>query len=502
MSYVVGVDVSTTGVKAIVIDEHGDVVGSALTEHPWSTPRPLWVEQDPHDWWNGTCRSVQLVLEQTGIPSQEIVGVGLTGQMHGLTLLDKASRVMRPAILWNDQRTQEQCDRIRSVFGKKELIALTGNDALAGFTLPKLLWVKDREPDVYERVAHVLLPKDYVRFRLTGAFATDLAGASGTLMLDVAKRDWAKPVLDRLGISHDWLPPTHEGPESTGQVTEEASERTGIPVGTPVFAGAGDQAAQAIGVGASHPGTVAITLGTSGVVFAPTDRPVVEPEGRLHAFCHAVPGRWTLMGVMLSAAGSLRWFRDEFVPSESFDLLTQEASHVPVGSNGLLFLPYLTGERMPHADPRARGAFVGLTVRHDRAALTRAVLEGVSFGLREGLELLSAAGVDQTTEVRVSGGGARSPLWRQIVADALGRELMLVNTVEGAAYGAALLAGVGAGVWSTVDEACSDTIRIKETVEPQKESTARYDDMFSLYKQLYPALRQTSHALSRYAESC
>ena len=502
MSYVVGVDVSTTGVKAIVIDEQGDVIGSVLTEHPWSTPRPLWVEQDPHDWWNGTCHSLRLVLQETGIASQDIVGLGLTGQMHGLTLLDKGNQVMRPAILWNDQRTEEQCNRIRSAFGKHELIALTGNDALAGFTLPKLLWVKDHEPDVYERVAHVLLPKDYVRFKLTGKYATDRAGASGTLMLDVAKRDWAKPVLDQVGIPHEWLPPTHEGPEITGQVTEEAAERTGIPAGTPVFAGAGDQAAQAIGVGASHPGTVAITLGTSGVVFASTDRPVVEPEGRLHAFCHAVPGRWTLMGVMLSAAGSLRWFRNELAPTESFDALTQEASQVPAGSNGLLFLPYLTGERMPHADPRARGAFVGLTVRHDRAALTRAVLEGVSFGLREGLELLSAAGVDEATEIRVSGGGTRSPLWRQILADTLGRQLMVVNTVEGAAYGAALLAGVGAGIWRTVDEACFATIRIKETVEPEKRATAQYDDVFSTYKELYPALRHICHALSRYAEIC
>jgi len=502
MSYLVGIDVSTTGVKAIVVDEYGDVVGSALTQHPWSTPRPLWVEQDPNDWWNGTWRSLRLVLKETGIDVSEIVGVGLTGQMHGLTLLDKTDQVARPAILWNDQRTEQQCDEIRSTFGKHELIALTGNDALAGFTLPKLLWVKRHEPDIYERVAHVLLPKDYVRFRLTGQFATDRAGASGTLMLDIGKRDWANRVLDAFGISSEWLPSTYEGTDVTGYVTEEASEWTGIPSGTPVLAGAGDQAAQAIGVGASHSGTLAVTLGTSGVVFAPTDRPVVEPEGRLHAFCHAAPGRWHLMGVMLSAAGSLRWFRDELVPTESFDALTQEASHIPVGSNGLLFLPYLTGERMPYADPRARGAFVGLTVQHSRAALTRAVLEGVSFGLREGLELLSAAGVGETGEIRVSGGGARSPSWRQILADTLGRELVLVNTVEGAAFGAALLAGVGAKVWDSVDEACSATIKIKEKVEPERESMARYDDVFSLYKELYPALRHTSHALSDYAESC
>ncbi|MBN1857595.1 xylulokinase [Candidatus Bipolaricaulota bacterium] len=501
MSYVVGIDVSTTGVKAIVVDERGHVVGSALTQHSWDMPRPLWVEQNPDDWWNGTWRSMRRVLTEAAIDGRDIIGVGLTGQMHGLTLLDKSHRVVRPAILWNDQRTEEQCDEIRDVFGRSELLALTGNDAMAGFTLPKLLWVKENEPDAYARIAQILLPKDYVRFRLTGRFATDRAGASGTLILDIAKRDWATAILGAFGIEKSWLPPTHEGPEVTGHITPEAAKWTGIPAGTPVFAGAGDQAAQAIGVGASHAGTLAMTLGTSGVVFAPTDRPIVEPGGRLHAFCHAVPGRWHLMGVMLSAAGSLRWFRDELVPTESFDVLTREASHVPVGSNGLLFLPYLTGERTPYADARARGAFVGLTVRHDRAALARAVLEGVSFGLREGLELLSAAGVDKTCEIRISGGGARSSCWRQILSDVLGRELVLVNTLEGAAYGTALLAGVGAGIWASVDEACSATIKVKGRIEPERESTGRYEQVFSLYKELYPALRHISHELSRYAES-
>jgi xylulokinase len=418
--------------------------------------------------------------------------------MHGLTLLDQAGEVLRPAILWNDQRTGAQCDQIRERLGKKRLIEITGNDALTGFTAPKILWVREHEPETYTQVRHILLPKDYVRFKLTGAYATDRAGAAGTLLVDVKTRDWSGEVLEALEIPADWLPPTHEGPEVTGHISAEAAQATGLKAGAPVVGGGGDQAAQATGVGAVQPGIVALTLGTSGVVFASTDQPFVEPEGRLHAFCHAAPGRWHLMGVMLSAAGSLRWYRDTLAPGVDYDTLLAPAADVSPGSEGLLFLPYLTGERTPHPDPLARAAFVGLTVRHKQAHLTRAVLEGVAFGLRDSFELIKAAGLAKITQVRVSGGGARSPLWRQILADVLDVELATVNTTEGAAYGAALLAGVapGVGFWPDVDAACDATVRQTGVTSPQTEAVARYEQVYALYGQLYPALKDISHELS------
>ena len=438
MPYFLGLDVSTTATKALLLDERGTVVGVAAAEYGYETPRPLWCEQDPALWWDGAVQSIRAVLEQSNVAAEEIAAVGLTGQMHGLVLLDAKGQVLRPALLWNDQRTAAECDEIRARVGRERLIQQTGNDALTGFTAPKLLWVRTHEPEIYDRIAHVLLPKDYVRYRLTGAMATDKAGAAGTLLLDLRRRDWSEDVLDALGIPPGWLPPTHEGPAVTGTLSAEVAQATGLAAGTPVVAGGGDQAAGAVGVGAVREGVVSLVLGTSGVVFATSNEPFVEPEGRLHAFCHAVPGRWHLMGVMLSAAGSLRWFRDTLAPGVSFDDLLAPAADLPPGSDGLLFLPYLTGERTPHPDPLARGAFVGLTVRHTRAHLTRAVLEGVAFGLRDGFELMREAGLPVPDEVRVSGGGARSPLWRQILADVLDADLVTVNTTEGAAFGAAL----------------------------------------------------------------
>src|SRR5690242_2444747 len=388
MSYFLGIDTSTTGSKALVIDERGTVMGVASSPHTLQTPRPLWSEQDPREWWEAVSASIRSVLEQAGIGGEAIGAVGLTGQMHGLVLLDEDGNVLRPAILWNDQRTQSQCDEIHARLGKERFIQITGNVALTGFTAPKILWVKENEPDVYAKAKHVLLPKDYIRLKLTGEYAMDKADGAGTVLFDLKSRDWSPEVLDVLCIDPAWMPRTFEGPEFTGYVTPEAAAATGLKAGTPVAAGGGDQAAQAVGVGAVEPGVVALTVGTSGVVFATTPSALIEPEGRLHAFCHAVPGMWHFMGVMLSAAGSLQWYRDTLAPNMSFDELLQEAEAVPAGSEGLQFLPYLSGERTPHPDPLARGAFIGLTLRHGRAHMTRAVLEGVAFGLKDSFTLI------------------------------------------------------------------------------------------------------------------
>ncbi len=497
MPYFLGIDSSTTGVKALLLDEKGEVAGTATTELALSTPKPLWSEQNPADWWDGAANSIRRVLKDTGLSGDAIAAIGLTGQMHGLTLLDEAGQVLRPAILWNDQRTGAECDDIRSRLGKERLIQITGNDALTGFTAPKILWVQKNEPEIFAKVRQILLPKDYVRFKLTGSYATDRAGGAGTLLFNLAERSWSSEVLAALDIPAAWLPPTHEGPEVTGHVSAAAAAATGLKAGTPVVGGGGDQAAQAVGVGAVEPGIIALTLGTSGVVFASTDAPFVEPEGRLHAFCHAVPGRWHLMGVMLSAAGSLRWYRDTLAPGTDFDTLLTPAADIAPGSEGLLFLPYLTGERTPHPDPLARGAFVGLTVRHNQPHFSRAVLEGVAFGLRDSFELMKSAGLAEIKQVRVSGGGARSPLWRQILADVLNVELVTVNTTEGAAYGAALLAGVGAGLWPDVDTACRQSIKVTGSTPPQPEIAARYGPLYAQYRELYPALKSISHHLSR-----
>ena len=496
MQYLLGLDVSTTGNKALLIDPQGNVVGTASTENPLSTPQPLWSEQDPLDWWRGTVASIRQVLQDTGITGEQVQAVGLTGQMHGLTLLDADGQVLRPAILWNDQRTGPQCDEIRARLGKRRLVEITGNDALTGFTAPKILWVQENEPEVFSRVRHILLPKDYVRYHLTDDFAMDVADAAGTILLDIKTRAWSPEMLSALDIPPDWLPKTYEGPEITGTISAEAARATGLKAGTPVIAGGGDQAAGAVGSGAVQQGIVSLALGTSGVVFATTDQPFIEPEGRLHAFCHSVPGRWHLMGVMLSAAGSLRWYRDTFAPGTGYDELLEPAKSVPAGCEGLLFLPYLTGERTPHPDPLARGAFAGLTVRHGMPHLTRAVLEGVAFGLRDSFELIRAAGLASIRQVRVSGGGARSAFWRQILADVFNAELVTVNTTEGAAYGAALLAGVGSGVWPDVDTACTATVRQTGCTMPDPAMAEKYEQGYQLYRDLYPALKSISHRLN------
>ncbi len=491
-----GIDVSTTGAKALLIDHDGRVISSATTSLDLSTPHPLWSEQDPRDWWTATTNSITHALATANASGDGVIAIGLTGQMHGLVLLDAEGDVLRPAILWNDQRCGAECDEIRARISRAKLVQITGNDALTGFTAPKILWVETHEPEIYRRARHVLLPKDYIRYKLTGTLAMDKADGSGTMLFDLRKRTWSSEILSALNISPDWLPQTFEGHETTGEVTREAAALTGLSPGTRVVAGGGDQSAGAVGTGVVRPGTMAVTLGTSGVVFAATESALIEPEGRLHAFCHAVAGRWHLMGVMLSAAGSLQWYRDKLVCDRDFAELVDEAARVPAGSEGLIFLPYLSGERTPHPDPLARGAWIGLTMRHGQAHLTRSILEGVAFGIKDMFCLMQDAGLGSVDEVRVSGGGAKSLLWRQILADTLDAELVTVNTTEGAAYGAALLAGVGAGVWPNVDTACAQTIAIDEHVTPNKDASAIYESLYEQYQKLYPTLKPTFHALS------
>jgi xylulokinase len=494
VAYVLGIDASTTATKAVLVDESGDVAGVGVSEYGYESPQPGWAEQDPGLWWNGAIEAIGRVLAATGARGEDVAAVGLTGQMHGAVLLDAADEVLRPAILWNDQRTAHACDEIREAVGAERLIAITGNDALTGFTAPKLVWVRDHEPEVWARIAHVLLPKDYVRLRLTGDHAMDKADGSGTILFDLAARGWSPEVLSALSIDPAWLPPTFEGPEVTGTVRASAASATGLREGTPVIAGGGDQAANAVGTGAVDAGVVTLSLGTSGVTFASTRDPLIEPAGRVHAFCHAVPGRWHMMSVMLSAAGSLRWFRDALAPGVEFGALVDEASDVPAGAEGLLFLPYLTGERSPHPDPLARASFVGLTVRHERRHLTRSVLEGVAFGLKDGLDLMVAAGVPSPKQIRASGGGTASPVWRQILADVLDAEIATVGTTEGAAYGAGLLAAVGSGWYGGVDAAAEAWVTATPVNAPGPD-VARYAELHAEFRKLYPALAPTFRTL-------
>jgi xylulokinase len=495
MQYYLGIDISTTSSKALLMDSQGAVIDIGSAPHTLQTPHPLWSEQNPEEWWQAVCLAIQEVLHRTGVKGTDIKGIGLTGQMHGLVMMDGQGNVLRPAILWNDQRTQAQCDEIHQRVGKERFIQISGNVALTGFTAPKILWVAENEPQVYEKANHILLPKDYVRYRLTGEYAMDKADGAGTVLFDLKKRTWSPEILSILNIPAEWLPPTFEGPETTGQISAEAAAATGLAAGMPVAAGGGDQAAQAVGVGAVKEGVVALTVGTSGVVFAPNSAPLIEPQGRLHAFCHAVPGMWHFMGVMLSAAGSLQWYRDTLAPGMDFNTLVEEARQALAGSEGLQFLPYLTGERTPYPDPLARGAFIGVTTRHTRGHMTRAVLEGVAYGLKDGFRLIQEAGGGTITQVRASGGGTKGALWREILASVLEVELVTVNTAEGGAYGAALLAGVGTGNWNSVEEACLATIRITGKTSANEKDFATYREGYELFRELYPALKGTFHRM-------
>ena len=471
MTQLVGLDVGTTGVKALALSPEGDVLARVEESYELSTPHPGWAEQDPEDWWRAAERALAALGGQPA-------AIGLSGQMHGLVVLDDRDRVLRPAILWNDQRTEAECVEIEERVGLARLIQLTGNRALTGFTAPKLLWLRRHEPTTYAQVAHVLLPKDYVRLRLTGEHVIDVADASGTLLFDVARRRWSQEMLEALQLDPAWLPRALESPEVSGETV----------AGIPVAAGAGDQAAAALGVGVDRPGPVSVVLGTSGVVFAALPAFAADPQARVHAFCHAVPGGWHAMGVMLSAGGSLRWLRDVFGPRVGYDELTAAAEEWPAGTEGLTFLPYLSGERTPHADPHARAAYAGLTLRHHRGALVRAVLEGVAYGLRDSLELLRELGVDPR-DGRVSGGGARSDLWLRILASVLRLPIRRTAADEGSAFGAALLGGVAAGVFRDVHEAVATCVRLLEPVDPDPQWVDAYEHGYRRFQLLYPALR-------------
>jgi len=500
MSYLLGIDVGTSGTKALLINagRDGEVVASSTRTYPLYTPKPLWAEQEPEDWWQATIAAIRDIIEQSGVDPKHIRGMGLSGQMHGSVFLDEGNNVLRPAILWCDQRTQAECDWIMDTVGREKTVELISNPVLTGFTAGKIVWLRNNEPEVYAQVNKVLLPKDYIRFRLTGEYATEVSDASGTALFNVTKRDWAYEMLDAIDVPRHWLPKAYESPEVTGRVTAEAAALTGLKEGTPVVGGGGDQAAGAVGNGVVEPGIISSTVGTSGVVFAFAEKPVVDPGLRVHTFCHAVPGKWHVMGVMLSAGGSLRWYRDTFASAEScvaramgrdpYDVMIDEAEKAPVGSEGLIFLPYLTGERTPYPDPNARGVFFGITLRSDRAHFVRAVLEGVAYGLRDSFGILEEMGVP-IKQVRASGGGARSRLWRQIQADVTGYDHVTVNIDEGPALGAALLAGVGTGVYPSVESACRSVIKVVSTTKTDRAAKEIYDKFYPVYGSLYRSLK-------------
>ncbi len=508
MSYLIGIDIGTTSAKALLIDELGNVRSIVAPDYDFSTPKPLWAESEPDDWWQATIQAIKYLLTEHNINPTEIAGIGLTGQMHGLVLLNKQGKVLRPCIMWNDQRSASQCDSITKRIGSAKVLELTGNPVLAGFTAPKIMWVKENEPNIYSEVAKVLLPKDYIRYRLSGEFYTDVSDASGMSLLDVSKRKWSEEMLSSCEIPREWMPEVTESPVASTRVNTEAAKLTGLLEGTPIIAGGGDQAAGAIGCGIVQDGVISATLGTSGVIFAHSDKYLVEPEGRLHSFCHAVPGKWHLMGVMLSAAGSFQWFRNTLGNEErtleketgvdAYKILTEKASKVSAGSEGLLFLPYLSGERMPYPDPDAKGAFIGLTLRHNKSHMTRAVLEGVTYGLRDGFELMRNLGI-KPNQVRASGGGTKSKLWLQLLADNFDSQIATVNATEGAAYGAALLAGVGTGVYNSVEDACRKTIKVTAKYQPGSDKKA-YEDFYPRYRGLYPALKDEFSSLTQTVE--
>lgn len=507
MDIVLGLDVGTSGTKAIAMDAAGNLLASALVEYPLYSPKPNWAEQDPADWKRAAFDALTQLAAK--VNAKDVKALGLTGQMHGSVFLDKDNQVLRRALLWCDQRTADQCAWITEKVGEARLIEMVSNPALTGFTAPKILWLRDNEPECYARVRKVLLPKDYIRFELTGEFATDVADASGTLLFDVKNRCWHTELMSLLGIDPSFMPRACEGPEITGVLSKEAAAKTGLPAGIPVVAGGGDQAAGGVGCGIVREGVLSSSLGTSGVVFAFADSVSTDPQGRVHTFCHSVPGKWHVMGVMLSAGGSLQWFRNTLCAAERavgaqtgvdpYEYITAAAARVPVGCEGLLFLPYLTGERTPHKDPYAKGSFIGLSLRHDKAYMARAVLEGVAFGMRDSIEIIRGMGV-KVSEVRASGGGARSAVWRQILADTGRAPMVTINVDEGPSYGAAILASVAAGMYGRVEEACDAIIHEVARVEPNPKTLATYDAYFKEYQAAYqalaPSFKRIAHLLA------
>ncbi len=493
----VGLDLGTTGAKAGVIESSGRIVSTATMAYDTATPRPGWAEQDPSDWWRASCEAVRGAVEASGADRGKIAGIGLSGQMHGSVFLDRDETVIRPCILWCDQRASPQCDWITGTIGIEQLALWVGNPALAGFTAPKVLWLRENEPDAYARVKRLLLPKDYINLRLTGEAATEVSDASGTLLFDVRERTWSKAMVDALDIPSDWLPPVHESGDAIGGLTREAAEATGLREGTPVAAGGGDNACGALGMGALLGGQVAVSIGSSGTVLSPMKEPRVDPEMRLHSFCHAAPGTWYLMGVTLSAGMALRWFRDELGEPERgealkrgvdpYELLTETASLAPAGCDGLVFLPYLTGERTPHADPEARGVLFGLDLTKTRAHVVRSVIEGITFGLKDSLSIMRDMEVP-LAEVITGGGGSRSRMWRQLQADIFELPITRAGTSDAAMLGAGLLAGVAAGVYRSVEEACRQAVDFDERHEPDPGNFGAYRAAYSLFRSLYPAL--------------
>ncbi len=499
MSVFLGIDIGTSGTKTLAMNEKGRILADAMETYPCYVPKPLWSEQEPEDWWQATICSVRKVVAKAKLGPADVKGIGLSGQMHGSVFLDKNNKVVRRAILWNDQRTAAECDEIqRRAGGRKKLIRMVANPALTGFTAPKILWLRNHEPRKFDRVRKILLPKDEIRRRLTGEFATEVSDASGTLLLDVAKRRWSKKLLSALELDVDLFAECYESEDVTGTLTAETARLLGLSTDCVVVGGAGDCAAGAVGNGIVSRGVLSTSIGTSGVVFVHSDDVKIDPVGRVHTFCHAVRGKWHMMGVNLAAGGSLQWFRNELCKAdvekakrakqEVYDILAAEARKAPVGSHGLFFLPYLSGERTPHADPDARGCFVGLTLAHTRGHMLRAIMEGVTYSMRESLAIFDALGVP-VRQIRASGGGSRSPLWRQIQADVFGRKVVTINTEEGPAYGVALLAAVGAGAFKNVREACAATIRVVQETPPDRKAKRHYDRAFPIYQQLYPALR-------------
>lgn len=502
MSYFIGIDIGTSATKTLLIDPRGRILGEASAGYPLSHPRPLWSEQDPEDWWQATRKTIRGVLRKAGVSGKSVRAIGLSGQMHGSVFLDKRLRVIRPAILWNDQRTAVECEEIeRRAGGRKKLIRMVANPALTGFTAPKILWLRNHEPARFERVHKILLPKDDVRRRLTGELATDVSDASGMLLLDVARRDWSDRLLKRLDLSRDLLASCHESHESTGCLTAEAARQTGLSTDCMVVAGAGDCAANGVGTGVVRSGSLSTSIGTSGIMFVHSDEVHIDPRGRLHTFCHAVDGCWHLMGVSLTGGGALKWFVERLCEDlgmrnrNAFEVLNREAAAVPAGCEGLVFLPYLAGERTPHADPCARGCFVGLTLKHTRGHMARAIMEGVAMAMRDSLEIIRELDVP-VRQIIASGGGSRSPLWRQIQADMFGRRADTINAEQGPAYGVALLAAVGAGEFSSVQQACRATIKMVGKTTCNRKNAAVYNRLFPVFQQLYHSLKKDFQAIA------
>lgn len=506
MEYVIGVDLGTSGTKTVLFSTDGQPIASKTIEYPLYQPQNGWAEQAPEDWWHAACGSMKEVISKSGINPKDIKGIGISGQMHGLVMLDKAGNVLRRSIIWCDQRTAAECDEITNKVGASRLIELTANPALTGFTASKILWVRNHEPEVYEKCAHILLPKDYVRYMLTGEFATEVSDASGMQLLDVPNRCWSDEVLSKLGIDKSLLAKVYESPEITGKVTAQASELCGVPAGTPVVGGAGDNAAAAVGTGTVQDGIAFTTLGTSGVVFAHTDKLSIDPKGRVHTFCCAVPGAWHVMGVTQAAGLSLKWFRDNFCSDEMivakgldkdpYYIMDKQAERIPIGADRLLYLPYLMGERTPHLDPNCRGAFIGLSAMHTRQHMLRAVMEGVVYSQRDSVEVLRGMGV-KINDMLACGGGGTSPLWRQMLADVYGCPVKTVVSKEGPALGVAILASVGTGIYKSVQEACKEVIKTNPAQNPIAANSAEYEKFYKMYTELYPALKESYAKLAK-----